>query len=306
MAGIDLRQLPKEIFDKIEMREEMDVTFWRFAAENYSEIFWNTVQERADITKENSLILSTSGQQGVGKSWSAISIASVLDANFSVDKIFFSYNDLVHNRAKLKPHSCVILDEQTQSYGMDSHRVMIILNSIKEQLRKKSIHMIFCSPVLHEEAKSSMYIIEVMFIDQETQEAVAALKTREGHTLGHIRIPSPLKVLADGESLQTKEFMDAYEKKKDEHLEKILGNKNVDVFEERADAVTKSKLFKTAEKVYVKKLGYIPRDRIVQIVNKLFPEYHAGVVPQEIAERIRMNKEMKGQWNLPGARKKTK
>jgi ABC-type dipeptide/oligopeptide/nickel transport system ATPase component len=300
---IVLNDLPKEIRDKIELREASDPTFYRFIDEDYTEIFWNILTERADVTKEHSVICSVVGEQGSGKSWSAIAMCHFMDPNFSHDKIFFSYNDLVHYRAKLKPHSAVLLDEQTQSYGLDSNRVMIMLQSIKEQLRKKSIHLFFCSPVLHPESSTSMYIIEVLFVDKETSEAYACLKTRDGQTLGHIRIPSPLKPLEDGKPLATEEFMERYETVKDEHLEKLLGQRHVDVFEDRADAVMTSKLFKTAEKVYVKKLGYIPRDRVVQIINKLFPEYNAGVVPQEIAERIRMNRELAGKWLIPGSRK---
>jgi hypothetical protein len=183
---------------------------------------------------------------------------------------------------------------------------MIMLQSIKEQLRKKSIHLFFCSPVLHPEASTSMYIIEVMFIDHETQEAYAALKTRQGQTLGHIRIPSPLKPLEDGKPLATKEFMERYESIKDNHLEQLLGQKHADVFEDRANAVMEHALFKKAESVYRRKLGYIPRDRVVQIINKIFPEYNAGVVPQEIAERIRMNRELEGKWLIPGTKKKKK
>ncbi len=236
-------------------------------------------------------------------SWSAISLCRMMDPDFTVNKIFFSYDDLVRNRHKLKPHSAVLLDEQSQSYGLDSNRVMIILQGLKEQLRKKSIHLFFCSPVLHSESNTSMYVIEVLFIDKETQESVAALKTRERQTLGHIKIPSPLKVDENGNSLATKEFMEAYEAKKDAHLEKLLGQNQDDPFEERADAVMSSSLFKQAEKVYVKKLGYIPKDRVIQIINKLYPEYNAGVVPNEIAERVRMTREMAGKWIIPGTKR---
>jgi hypothetical protein len=262
--------------------------------------------ERADPDKEHSVICSVVGEQGTGKSWSAIAMCHFMDPTFTIEKIFFSYNDLVHPRALLKPHSAILLDEQTQSYGLDSNRVMIMLQSIKEQLRKKSIHLFFCSPVLHPEASTSMYIIEVMFIDHETQEAYAALKTRQGQTLGHIRIPSPLKPLEDGKPLATKEFMERYESIKDNHLEQLLGQKHADVFEDRANAVMEHALFKKAESVYRRKLGYIPRDRVVQIINKIFPEYNAGVVPQEIAERIRMNRELEGKWLIPGTKKKKK
>lgn len=304
--AIKINDLPREIRDKIELREASDPTFYRFVDEDYTQEFWNTLIERADVTKEHSVIVSMIGEQGVGKSWSAISMCHFMDPNFTIEKIFFSYNNLVHARASLKPHSAILLDEQSQSYGLDSNRVMIMLQSIKEQLRKKSIHLFFCSPVLHPESNTSMYIIEVMFLDHETEEAYAALKTRDGQTLGHIRIPSPLKVLEDGKSLSDKKFMDRYEAIKDEHLEKLLGQKHADAFEDRAEAVMESDLFKKAEKVYVRRLGYIPRDRVVQIINKLFPEYNAGVVPQEIAERIRFNREMNGKWKMPGAKAKKK
>jgi propanediol dehydratase large subunit len=112
-----------------------------------------------------------------------------------------------------------------------------------------------------------------------------------------------LKVLEDGQSLADERFMGEYELRKEEHLDRLLGQKSVDVFEDRAEAVMKSDLFKKADRVYRARLGYIPRDRIVQVVNKLFPEYNASVVPQEIAERIRMNMEMKGAWKIPGSRK---
>jgi intein/homing endonuclease len=236
-----------------------------------------------------------------GKSYSAISMCFYVDPNFSVDRIYFSYDALVRDRANLKPHTAVLLDEQTQSYGLDSTRVMLILNSMKDQLRKKSIHLFFCSPTLHTESSTSNYIIEVMFIDHETNEAYAALKTRDGLTLGHIRIPSPLKVLEDGNSFATEAFMKEYEAKKDAHIEHMLGQKNVDTFEDVADAVIVSEFFKKAEKVYRSNLGYMPRDRVVQVVNKLYPEYHSGVMSHEVAERIRMKMEMSGKWRIPSA-----
>jgi ABC-type dipeptide/oligopeptide/nickel transport system ATPase component len=303
---IDLNSLPREIQDKIELREQMDSTFHRFVEEDYTEVFFNTVSERANPEVEHSLILSICGEQGVGKSMSAIAIAKVLNPNFDAVDIYFDYNQLVYNRDKLRYNSVVLVDEQQQSYGLDSHRVMTILASLKEQLRKKSIHFIFCSPVLYSEAKSSMYIIEVVFIDYENQEAYAALKTREELTLGHVRIPYPLKDLGNGQSLATPEMLKAYEDKKDAHLEKVLGNKDVDIFEERAQAVMKHKLFKKAERIYKKKRGYIPRTTLVQIINKIYPEFHAGVVPIEIAGRIKLDKEISGEWDIAGSTKKKK
>lgn len=268
--------------------------------EEYSEILWNILAERADPGIEHSFIASIYGGQGKGKSMAALAMCCYLDPTFTVDQIFFDYNDLVHNRHKLKPNSAVLVDEQSQSFGLDSHRVMVILASLKEQLRKKSIHFFFCAPVLYEEYKSSMYLFETMFIDYETQECYAAMKTREGLTLGHVRIPYPLKMLEDGTTLASKELIAAYEAKKDAHLERLLNSKNIDVFEQRAEQVVQTPMFRKAEQIYVRKMGYIPQSSLINIINKLYPEYSAGVVPVEIAGRIKLNKELSGQWEVSG------
>jgi hypothetical protein len=314
MCIVDNRRLPIiTSIEEVGMRDCVDIEIDRdklFALANgivthncdeeYSEILWNILAERADPGIEHSFIASIYGGQGKGKSMAALAMCCYLDPTFTVDQIFFDYNDLVYNRHKLKPNSAVLVDEQSQSFGLDSHRVMVILASLKEQLRKKSIHFFFCAPVLYEEYKSSMYLFETMFIDYETQECYAAMKTREGLTLGHVRIPYPLKMLEDGTTLASKELIAAYEAKKDAHLERLLNSKNIDVFEQRAEQVVQASMFRKAEQIYVRKMGYIPQSSLINIINKLYPEYSAGVVPVEIAGRIKLNKELSGQWEVSG------
>jgi len=300
---IDIMALPQEVRDIIELREDTERTFVNFVEKDYTEIFFNTLIERSNPEVEHSMILSCTGMQGSGKSFSAISIAKILNPNFSTETIFFDYNKLVYERAKLKPNSVVLVDEQSQSYGLDSHRVMVILATLKEQLRKKSIHFIFCSPVLYAESQSSMYILEMIFIDYSTQEAYGALKTRDGLVLGHVRIPHPLKDLGNGQSLASQEFIDAYQQHKDEHLERVLGSKDYDIFSDRAAEVMKHPMFKKAEQVYVKKMGYIPQSMLIQIINKIFPEFRSGVGAVEITARIKMEKEIAGKWEIAGRKK---
>jgi hypothetical protein len=239
-----------------------------------------------------------------GKSYAALAIACYLDPTFNVDRIYFGYQRLVDERSKLQQNTAVIVDEQAQPFGIDSHRINIMLTGLKEQLRKKSIHFIFCSPVLYPEHETSMYLLETMFIDYETEECYAALKTRDGLCMGHVRIPSPLKILEHGDSLATKQFIKDYQAKKDAHLEVLLGQKDVDVFEERATAVCKHEMFLRVEKMYVDKVGYIPHGMLIQLINKIFPEFNAGVMPAEIAARIKFNKETDGSWSISGAKKK--
>jgi hypothetical protein len=47
-------------------------------------------------------------------------------------------------------------------------------------------------------------------------------------------------------------------------------------------------------------MGFIPNPTVVQLINKLYPEYQAGVVPLEIAGRIKINKELSGEWEVAG------
>jgi len=252
------------------------------------------VEETHNYVLSNGLVSSNSG-----KSFSSITACAILDPNFSADRIYFDYNQLVYDRKKLKPHSAVLVDEQTESYGVDSHRVNIILTALKEQLRKRSIHFFFCSPVLKEEYRSSHYVIETMFIDYEKEEVYCAYKTRELHTLGYIRIPHPKKFVS-------KELLKAYEEKKEAHLDRLTGAKQVDEMEERAKKIMDSPLFKKAEILYKKKLGYIPISMLFQIINKLYPEFKSSVIVGELASRIKFNKEVSGEWIISGARKKAK
>jgi hypothetical protein len=47
-------------------------------------------------------------------------------------------------------------------------------------------------------------------------------------------------------------------------------------------------------------MGYIPSKAVVQLINKIFPEFQGNVMSIEIADRIRLNKEMSGKWNIAG------
>jgi hypothetical protein len=231
--------------------------------------------------------------QGSGKSYAAIACCAILDPNFSIDHIYFDYNDLVYDRKSLKPHTAVLVDEQTESYGVDSHRVNIILGALKEQLRKKSIHFFFCSPTLKEEFRTSQYVLETMFIDYEEQVSYCAYKTRELLTLGYVKIPHPLKFVS-------KEFLAAYEAKKDAHLDKLTGVKQVDEIEDRAKIIMDAPLFRKAEILYKRKMGYIPMGSLFQIINKLYPEFRSSIIVGELAQRIKLNKELNGEWTVSG------
>lgn len=281
----------------MELRNETEPTFYRATEEDYTEEYFETLQSRAQVDKEHSYICSVFGRQGGGKTYSSITSCAVLDKNFSVDNIFFSYDDLVYARKSLKPHTAVLVDEQSESYGVDSHRVNIILAALKEQLRKKSIHFFFCSPTLKPEYNSSQYVLETLFIDYEERVTYCAYKTRELLTLGYVRIPHPSNYVS-------KEFLKAYEAKKDAHLDKLTGVKQVDEIEDRVKMIVSTPLFKKAELIYRKRLGYIPMGMLFQIINKLYPEFKSSIIVGELATRIKLNKELSGEWIVSGAARK--
>jgi len=254
-----------------------------------SDVYDIEVEDNHNYVLTNGVLSSNSG-----KSFCAIALCFMLDPNFSTDHIFFDYNDLVYNKGNLKPGTAVLVDEQSESYGVDSHRVNIILEALKEQLRKKSIHFIFCSPTLKPEYQSSLYVMETMFLDYETNECYAAFKTRDLHTLGYVRIPHPYGVGV------SKEFLAAYEAKKDAHLDRLTGRTQQDEIEVWCNKVLDTDLFKTAEKIYLKKCGYIPSSMLHQIINKLYTELRSSIIVGEIAARIKLNKELSGVWTIPG------
>lgn len=290
---LNLQELPREIRDRLELKAGTDQSFYRALEEDYTDDMMQTLNTRSQVEKQHSFIGSMYGTQGSGKSWGAIALCKILDPNFSVDRIYFNYDDLVQDKKNLKPGDAVLIDEQSESYGIDSHRVLSVLSMLKEQMRKKSIHFIFCSPTLKPEYQSSMYVVETMFIDYETRECYAAYKTRELLTLGYVRIPSP-------EELVGKEFLEAYEAKKDMHLDRLTGSKQVDDVEDRATQICETKLFKTAEAIYVAKMGYMPMTMLLQVIGKLYPDYKGSVIVGELANRIKLNREMSGAWVMSG------
>lgn len=147
---------------------------------------------------------------------------------------------------------------------------------------------------------SSMYVMETMFLDYETEECYAAFKTRDLHTLGYVRVPHPVNAGV------SEDFLAAYEAKKDRHLDKLTGRTQQDDIEIWCDKVMSSDLFKIAEKIYLKKCGYIPSSMLHQIINKLYTELRSSIIVNEIAARIKLNRELEGKWDVPGAGRKKK
>jgi hypothetical protein len=67
------------------------------------------------INKKMDLLMACSGERGSGKSWSMMALALNLDPTFNVDRVIFSYNDLIDVAEKRQhpPGSAFIFDEIT-------------------------------------------------------------------------------------------------------------------------------------------------------------------------------------------------
>lgn len=293
---IDLTSLPKEIQDRMELKCQLETSFENALSEDYTDIFFSTLKERSNPMVEHSYICTVWGGQGTGKSYSAISTCGVLDKKFNVDNIYFDIELLVNDRKKLKPNTAVLVDEQTRLYGMDSVRISIMIVAIKEQLRKKSIHMAYCSPTLKDEYHSSMYCMETMFTDKKEKCNYLAYKTNELQTLGYVMIPHPVNFVS-------RNLLLAYEEKKDMHLSNLLEG-GLDAVQDRAEMVMKDAYFLKAEKMYIEARGYIPYKILVQIVEKLFPEFKGSVIVYELADRVKAEREISGNWSIIHSGKK--
>lgn len=287
---LDLSKLPKEVQDKLELKAGSDNSFENALSENYSDIFFKTLKERANPMVQHSYIASVMGGQGTGKSYGCLSTCGVLDKKFNIDKIFFDVELLVNERKNLKPHTAILVDEMTRAFGIDSNRINIMLTAIKEQLRKKSIHMLYASPTLKDEYHSSMYVLESMFIDKKEKISYFAYKTNELLTLGYVAIPHPLNYVS-------RQLLIDYEDKKDEHLNKLLEG-GVDAVEDRAQEIMNNKTYTDAEQIYIKARGYIPYKILVQLVEKIYPEFKGSVIVYELADRIKANSEISSRWKI--------
>jgi len=292
---INLNELSREVRDKLLMKESADSTFGNALSEDYTEDLFKTLEERRDRNIQHSYIASWYGTQGSGKSYSALALSGILDPNFHSGKIYFDIEDLVNKRSKLKEHDAVVIDEMARPFGLDSMRISIQVNTMKEQLRKKSIHFFYISPTLKEEYHSSQYILETMFIDKKNKLSFHAYKTNELLTLGYVVIPHPLHFISKKTLIQ-------YERKKDEHLKEVLEGPK-DLVEERAQQIIKNPFFLKAEEMYMKARGYIPYKILVQIVEKIYPEFKGSVIVYELADRVKANKEISGDWIIFGSGK---
>lgn len=120
----------------------------RQTKENNDPFFIKYIKQR--IRQNKNFVCLISGQTGSGKSWSALSIAEMLDPNFTIDQIIFKGTELLSliNSGKLKRGSVIIWDEA----GIDlSNRAWMsatnkLLNFVFQTFRHKGYILFFTTP----------------------------------------------------------------------------------------------------------------------------------------------------------------
>jgi hypothetical protein len=121
--------------------------------------------------KNNKNFLATiTGPTGSGKSWSALSIAELLDPTFTADRIIFKGKDLMKliNYADLKPGSVIIWDEAGIDLSNRNWQSVTnkMLNALLQTFRNKNFILIFTVP-FHDFIDSSSR--KLFHADFETQ-----------------------------------------------------------------------------------------------------------------------------------------
>lgn len=131
------------------------------------------------IKKNKNFIAIFTGPTGVGKSWTAISIAEMLDPNFSIERIVFKGSELMKllNNKNLKSGSVIVWDEagidlSSRSWQSTTNKM---LNFLMQTFRHRNIILLFTTPYMSFLDKSTRRLIHAQFevcsIDYETKQA---------------------------------------------------------------------------------------------------------------------------------------
>lgn len=102
------------------------------------------------IRNNKNFLTTITGPTGSGKSWSALSIAELLDPNFTVNQIIFKGKDLMKliNSGKLKSGSVIIWDEAGIDLSNRNWQSVTnkMLNALLQTFRHKNFILIFTVP----------------------------------------------------------------------------------------------------------------------------------------------------------------
>lgn len=118
------------------------------------------------------------GQEGSGKSYTAVKIAQNVDPNFNADRVIFNVADLLEELAEgnHEPGYCYVLDEAGVQFGVRTwqDRSQILANQALQLIRKHNLGLIFTLPRLSEFDSQAQGRLQAMYeiTEKEPEEYV--------------------------------------------------------------------------------------------------------------------------------------
>lgn len=247
---------------------------------------------KADITNriksQKNIAIEIWGEQGNGKSYSGLSIAS---GWIGVDwDVYYLKDNVIKDLSIKTPPYTVLLDEQNESgnFGLGSWRVASEYSGFMETMRKRQISFINCCPV-SKILPLCNYGIEAFYINEDKQECNCIVYDRNGLMLGKIIVPHPLTYMSRTE-------LDRYESMKDKYNDLLLHKNSEDRYSEMGDKFIQSDYWIKIKNQWVAKnpKKEIPIWLIEQSLNVFYPELKRNIEIIELVNVVRFKLYSKG------------
>lgn len=206
---------------------------YEFALEpskNLTEEFHKEMQIRG--TSKQNIILSWFGTPRDGKSYSMIRTGENLSEYWGIDidieNVAFTPTQALEIVKKAEYGDMVMLDEQIRTFGKGSGAERETLSTVEKNVGKKRILFLFASPDL--KSHEHRYYFETwragntkpfdpnVQLERQWNYTQLIAYNRDGQVLGHMVTGKP----------QNEAFLREYEKRKDEHIERISQMKGSD------------------------------------------------------------------------------
>jgi len=184
------------------------------------------------------------GATGIGKTWSAISVAEMIDKDFSVNQIVFDFRELMNvinsDWFKEKKWKIIIFDEpqitiSNRNWQSATNKLM---NYLLSTFRHQNVILIFCSPYVDFLDSQSMKLLHCIFecvgVNKQKELSRVRPKIQQYNSYLKKTYQHPLYVIRNKKAIPLRdwyipkpsdELVELYEQKKTEFTSKL--NKDI-------------------------------------------------------------------------------